>query len=102
MTAPFESLSDRRVFVSDFGQDVLFNGAIFGIRKVRGIFDNEYESFAGESLEYATQVPRLACVSDDVRGIQTGDSVTIDGSVYKVRVIMPNGTGMTEFMLEVQ
>lgn len=102
MTASFESVADRRIFVNEFGEDILFNGEIIGIRTVRGIFDNEYEGVLGESIEFAMQQPRLTCVEDDVVDVRYGDTVTIRGSDYVVRTIMPNGTGITELMLESQ
>jgi|DEB0MinimDraft_4_1074332.scaffolds.fasta_scaffold10289_3 hypothetical protein len=98
----FETASDRQIFVKDFGKDVLIRGSVIGFRRVKAIFDNEYEGIVGESVEFATSVPRLTCISDDVKNLAYGDVVEIDGLTYKATVIMPDGTGVTELMLELQ
>lgn len=98
----FETASDRQIFVKDFGKEVLIRGNAIGYRRITAIFDNEYEGIAGESVEFATIVPRLTCISDDIKSLQYGDVIEIDGLTYKVTVIMPNGTGVTELMLELQ
>lgn len=97
-----ETASDRAIFVKDFGQDVSILRANRGRIVVKAIFDNEYEGIVGESVEFATSQPRLTCISEDVDGIAYGDDVTIGLNQYKAVLIMPNGTGITEIMLELQ
>lgn len=98
----FETLSDRRIFVSDFGESAVFRGPDIGYKTIKVIFDNEYQGIVGESVEFATAEPRLTCVTDDVDKAKFGDAVEFRGKNYKVVLVMDNGTGMTEIMLEKQ
>lgn len=98
----FETAADRQIFVRDFGERVVFRGASIGYKAVTCIFDNDYASVQGETVEFATVVPMLTCVTDDVDGVAFGDTAEVRRKTYKVVNVMANGTGITELMLELQ
>lgn len=98
----FETTADRQLFVKDFGEGVTFRGSSIGFKQVTAIFDNEYAGIQGESVEFATSQPILTCVTDDIAGVAFGDTVEVRSKTYKVVLVMANGTGMSELMLELQ
>ena len=69
---------------------------------VNGIFDNEYfevDPLSGVGVVSAQ--PRFVCTTADLpSGAASGDAITIDGTAYTVRVIQPEGTGVTSLVLE--
>lgn len=98
-----ETAADRALLINDFGVDAIFDPASSSHRTVKGVFDNEYEAVnAGGSMDFAITRPRFYCRSADVAEVSEGDDLEIEGVAYKIRVIMPDGTGMTEMMLEKQ
>lgn len=93
-----ETASDRALLLNDFGVTVTFGAETF-----TAIFDNDYEAVdSGGTVPFAMLRPRILCRSSDVSSVIVGSSFTIGGSTYLVVVIMPDGTGMTEMMLEAQ
>lgn len=98
----FETLEDRKIFVKDFGERVTFRGTTIGFKQVVAIFDNEYAGIQGESIEFAVSQPLLTCVTDEVSGVAFGDTVEVRSKTYKVALVMDNGTGMSEIVLERQ
>ena len=45
--------------------------------------------------------PRFICTTADLpSGAAAGDAITVDGIAYTVRVIQPEGTGITTLVLE--
>ena len=69
---------------------------------VNGIFDNEFfevDPLSGVGVVSAQ--PRFVCTTADLpSGAASGDAITIDGTAYTVRVIQPEGTGVTTVVLE--
>ena len=99
---PVETADDRLILLNDFGFDVTYthNGQSSAIK---GILDNEFEEVElGGSVPFAVQKPRLHCRTSDVSDAVNGDTMEIKGITYYVRVVMPDGTGMTEIQLEKQ
>ena len=72
------------------------------LNTVNGIFDNEYfevDPLSGVGVVSAQ--PRFVCTTADLpSGATSGDAITIDGTAYTVRVIQPEGTGVTTVVLE--
>lgn len=94
-----ESADDRAIFlaVDDFGVAATIGGAT-----VNGIFDNDFiEVETGAGVGVALQQPRFTCRTADVSGVVEGTSATISGVSYTVRIVQPDGTGMTDLILEV-
>lgn len=79
--------------------------------QVDGIFDDEYVDEAGE-LGIELTAPTFLCAKSDVANIKHGDRLTneeIDGQFtavgqkyFKVRGVMPDGTGLVRLALEEQ
>jgi hypothetical protein len=95
-----ESIDDLAIFlgVDDFGTEVKF-----GNKKFNGIFDNDFvEVDAGGGVSFATQQPRLVARSIDCAILSEDSQLVISGTTYKVKVIQPDGTGMTTLVLEKQ
>jgi len=97
-----ETGSARLAMLKDFGEDMSASSERTGFFRFRGIFDNDHEMVAGQTMDFSLQRPRITCISRDIAGLLEGDNVTIRGELYQVVVIMPDGTGFTELMLEQQ
>ncbi|WP_299393276.1 head-tail joining protein [Pelagibius sp.] len=68
---------------------------------VNGIFDNEFASGLQEDdVAVETSQPRFTCASEDVPNIAQGDSLTVNATIYAVVGVQPDGTGITELLLE--
>ena len=102
-----ETLDDRQLMVADFGvtcTGVPVGGANFTFT---AIYDAQHAmEDAGGFVAFSVQQPRLTCVSADISALTEGDTVTVpvNGSNvdYTIRVVMPDGTGVTELALEEQ
>jgi len=104
---PVETAEFRRIMVGDFG--VACTGTPLGGGSVSftAIYDSNHTfEDAGGYLSFSTNSPKLTCVTDDVSSLAEGDTVQvpIDGSSqeFLIVVVMPDGTGITEFQLEKQ
>lgn len=99
---PVESAADQAIFMADFGVPAVFAPDGGSSSNITVIFDNEYIPVdAGASVSFAMQQPKALAVSSDVPNVSEGDSILIGGVGYIIRVVMPDGTGMTEMMLEI-
>jgi hypothetical protein len=95
-----ETDTERAIFVEvdDFAVAATYNGGT-----VNGIFDKEYlELDSGGSVAFAINQPRFVCRTSDVSDAADGDSITISGTSYVIRVVQDDGTGMTTLVLEEQ
>jgi hypothetical protein len=98
---PVETADDRLFMLSDFGVTVSYTYADATLTSFTGIFDNDYQAVdAGGGVAFAMQQPRLTCRTSDVTGALEGDTAVIGGVTYTVRVVMDDGTGITELTLE--
>lgn len=98
-----ELAADRAIFLADFGVTASYTPAGGSASDITVIFDNEYlDVDIGGAVAFATQQPKVLCRDGQISGIAEGDQMVISGSTYIVRVVMPDGTGMTEIMLEAQ
>ena len=93
-----ETADERAIFfnVDDFGVAATYAGGT-----VNGIFDNEYfEADAGGMVAVAIQQPRFLCRAADVSSAAEGDAIVINSVDYTIRIVQPDGTGMTTLVLE--
>lgn len=93
-----ETADDRAIFfsVDDFGVAATYGGGT-----VNGIFDNEFfEADAGGSVMVAMQQPRFMCRTADIPTAAEGDAIVINAVDYTIRVVQPDGTGITTLVLE--
>lgn len=98
-----ESATDRAVFVDidDFGTAATYTPSGGLAATVNGIFDNEFiEVDAGGGVGVALNQPRFHCRTADVSSAAEGDTITIGGVAYTVRIVQDDGTGMTVLILE--
>ena len=94
-----ESATDLSAFVdtNDYGTTATFNSA-----SISGIFENEFvESDGGLEAGIGYTVTRFICKTTDVSGASFGDNITINSVTYSIREIRPDGTGMSELIIEV-
>jgi hypothetical protein len=102
-----ETLADRRIMIKDFGIDVSYIPVSGGRATFKGIFDSDhaFEEIGG-SVSFSVSQPRLTCVTADVKEVVEGDVITfpVDNVLaeYVVRVVLADGTGITELQLEKQ
>ena len=100
-----EGSKELDVFISsdDFGVTAKYTPTGSVARMIKGIFDSEYlEVAAGGEVGFAISQPRFLTKTSNVSTAQDGDTIVINGSTYKVRVVQPDGTGMTNLVLEKQ
>ena len=94
-----EGATERAVFfdTDDFATASSYTPSGGLASTVNGIFDNEFfeiDPLSGVGVVSAQ--PRLVCTTADLpSGAASGDAITIDGTAYTVRVIQPEGTGVT-------
>lgn len=94
---------DALTDVEIFGTEALLRPVSTGkTLRVPGIFDAEYTSVeAGGSVGYATTAPRFLCAAGNLPSALTeGYRLVVNGVIYTIRVVEPDGTGMTALTLE--
>ena len=99
-----ETATERAIFVSidDFGTSATFTHSGTSTT-VSGIFDNDFvEVDAGGGIPFAMQQPRFLARTSDVSAAVEDDTLVISGTTYKIKVVQPEGTGMTNLILEKQ
>lgn len=101
---PIETADDRLLMLADFGVSCTLTKQAGGTSTFTAIFDNEHQlEDAGGGISFSVLQPQLTCRDSDISGVLYGDAVSVTGQGdYKVRVIMPDGTGVTELRLEAQ
>ncbi len=98
-----ETAADRLIMLTDFGQTVSYTPSGGSAGDVTAIVDNDYEAVdVGGSVAFAIQRPRLTARTADISSAAEGDTVSYDGNNYIVRVVMADGTGITELLIEKQ
>lgn len=73
-----------------------------GSTSINGIYEDDFLAVeAGIKVPVAMSDPRFMCRSSDLpSGAAEGDSMTINGALHEVRVIQPDGTGVTTIILD--
>ncbi len=100
---PVETASDREILIADFGESVTFMPELGVSTSIKAIFDNAYEAVdAGGTMQVQMVSPRLTVRTQDISNIVEGDAFNVRNTIYIVRVIMEDGTGITELALEVE
>lgn len=100
-----ENADDRSYFlaIDDFGVAATYTPAGGAASTVNGIFDNDFvEVDTGGSVAFAQQQATFMCRTADVSAAAEGDAIVIGGESYIVRIVQPDGTGMTNLILELQ
>jgi hypothetical protein len=94
---------ERAVFfeANDFGVSAIYTPAGGDPVTIEGIFDDRHEEVdAGGGVPFSITSPQFHTRTADVPGALEGDTLEIGGIVYTIRVVMPDGTGLTMLQLE--
>lgn len=100
-----ETAVERAIFTNtdDFGVAATITPVNGQAVKVKGIFDNDFiEVDTGGNVGFALLQPRFLCKTSDVSAVAEDAKVVISDLTYKVKIVKPDGTGMTELVLEKQ
>lgn len=94
-----ETSLDRLTMLSDFGIDIVLPNS----KVIKGIFDNPHlDVNAGGSVPFSIQEARVTVRTSDTSSLAQGSIVEIDNDHYVITDIQPDGTGITELVLEAQ
>jgi hypothetical protein len=104
---PVETLDDRKLLVADFGVACTGTPTGGGSVSFTAIYDAQHAlEEAGGFVAFSLDQPRLTCVSSEVSTLAEGNTVVVPvdsvNTNYTIRVVMPDGTGITELALEKQ
>jgi hypothetical protein len=91
-----------RVFLNtdDFGDVAVYTALPSGQQKtINVIFDDSFKALDVATMEFATSQPQVFAKSSDVTGIKQADTVLVNGVIYTVTDIQPDGTGLTLIIL---
>ena len=102
-----EKLDDRKVLLADFGVACTGSPTGGGSVSFTAIYDAQHAlEEAGGFVAFSLDQPRLTCISTQISSLAEGDTVTVPvdsvDTDYTIRVIRPDGTGITELALEKQ
>ena len=92
-TIPADDLAD--IFSAG---EIAMTAATVGAFTLYGVFENQYQ----EALDISGTVPVYTCRSSDVTlaSIARGTTIVINSTSYTVRVLQPDGSGLTALVLE--
>lgn len=98
-----ETATERSILLADFGEQMTF-APIFGqSATITAIFDNAYQAVdAGGAVAFAVSQPKIMCKTSAIPEAQEGDKIVYNNTKYTMVVIMDDGTGMSEVMLEAE
>jgi len=97
-----ESAADRAILLADFGQSATFTHSST-TTTITGIFDNDFvEVDMGGGVGVVSAEPKFFVRSSDVSTAVEDDTIVTGGVTYKIKVVQPDGTGMTILVLEKQ
>jgi hypothetical protein len=100
---PVETAADQIAILADFGESAQYTPVGGALTTITGIFDNAYEAVdAGGTVPIAITQPHFVCRTSDVPNAADGDALVVRSINYIVRVVMSDGTGITDLMLERQ
>ena len=98
-----ETADDRLIMLADFGVSATYTPSGGTATAVTVIFDNDYIPVdTGASVAFAMNQPKAMARTQDMPSAAEGDAIVIGGVNYIIRVVMTDGTGMTEIMLEAE
>ena len=87
-------------FTAFFSTDEFASNATLGGVAVRGIFDKAYQLGDAGGNGFATSQPVFTLPSSSVPASVTGQALVIGGAAYTVVLSEPDGTGVTQLLLE--
>jgi len=97
------SLQDEDIDIffatADFAKTATYSPAVGTAISIRLIFDAPFSLTSAQGIEYQSDKPVATCKTSDVPSAGEGDTLTIDGTVYKIAEVEPDGTGFTRIIL---
>lgn len=98
-----ETADDLTSMFADFGVTASYTPVGGSVTSIVGIFDNDYRAVdAGGTMDFAISRPIFTCKTSDVPSAVEGDALVINSIDYIAVVVMDDGTGVTQMMLEAQ
>ena len=97
-----ETDDDRTILLADFGVTATYTPDGGSAVSITGIRDDIYQEVELGIAGVAASEPRFLAKTTDVASAAEGDTLTIGSDSYIIRVVMNDGTGMTELVLEEQ
>ncbi len=67
---------------------------------IKVIINKEYFAIPGESVDVTGFQPMVHCRTQDITGIDTDDTITVDGVTFNITEIQDDGTGVTVLILQ--
>lgn len=96
-----ETATEREVLLADFGETMSYTPSGGTATDITAIFDNAYQAVdAGGTIAFAVSQPKIMCRTADVSSAQEGDTIVYNSTTYTMTIVMDDGTGMSEIMLE--
>ena len=96
-----ESATERSLLLADFGEAATWTPTGGSAATLTALFQKEHEEVdTGGAVSIVMSHPRVTCRTADVSTAAEGDTFAIGGVTYTVRVVMTDGTGMTQLVLE--
>ena len=96
-----ETATDRSLLLADFGEAATWTPSGGSAATLTALLSKEHEEVdTGGAVSIVMSHPRVTCRTADVSTAAEGDTFAIGGVTYTVRVVMTDGTGMTQVVLE--
>ena len=96
-----ETATDRSLLLADFGEAGTWTPSGGSAATLTALLSKEHEEVdTGGAVSIDMSHPRVTCRTVDVSTAAEGDTFAIGGVTYTVRVVMTDGTGMTQLVLE--
>ena len=96
---PHLTQDDYTAIMAPFTIEVTAFAATINERKFNAIFDNWHKAF-GDDLQLSSSDPALFVRDSDMTGLVQGVSLTVNGVVYKIRDVQPDGPGTVKLELK--
>ena len=96
---PYLTQADYTAMMAPFTIEVIAFAGAGNERRFNAIFDNWHKEF-GDDLQLSGADPVLFVRDSDMTSLVQGSSLTVDGVVYKVRDVQPDGPGTVKLELK--
>ncbi|MEK6531262.1 MAG: hypothetical protein AABZ23_02070 [Deltaproteobacteria bacterium] len=80
------------------GEPAVYSGA-FGPYELNILFEEAFEAVNLHTGEVECMGPKAEAKTEEVADAKHGDTLTVDGVVYKITGIRPDGLGITTLLL---
>lgn len=84
---------------ADFAKTATYTPAVGDAKPIPVVFDAPFSLTSVQGIEYQSDKPAATCKTSDVSSAGEGDTLTIDGTVYKIAEVQPDGTGLSRLIL---